>query len=85
MQKPKPFFGKSFFRMVFTESGPLIALTVAVALLIAIGGPASAQFFNFGGPPQRQQPGSWGFGGGLAVHPAAKSSGICLTLTPGGA
>src|SRR6201990_191129 len=48
MQKPK-----SFLR-VFTESGPLIALAVAVALLIGIAGPASAQFFNFGGPPQRQ-------------------------------
>ena len=46
MQKPK-----SFFR-VFTESGPLIALAVAVALLVGIVGPASAQFFNFGGPPR---------------------------------
>src|SRR5450631_2190483 len=48
---------KSFFR-VFTESGPLIALAVAVALLAGIAGPASAQFFNFpsfGGPPLRQQ------------------------------
>ena len=42
---PKP---KSFLR-VFTESGPLIALAVAVALLVGIVGPASAQFFNFGG------------------------------------
>jgi hypothetical protein len=56
MQKPK-----SFFR-VFTESGPLIALAVAIALLIGIAGPASAQFFNFGGfgapqqAPQRQAP-----------------------------
>jgi hypothetical protein len=50
---PKP---KSFLR-VFTESGPLIALAVAIALLVGIVGPASAQFFNFGdfgGPPQRQ-------------------------------
>src|SRR5450631_3133952 len=50
---PKP---KSFLR-VFTESGPLIALAVAIALLVGIAGPASAQFFNFGdfgGPPQRQ-------------------------------
>src|ERR1700710_105107 len=47
---------KSFLR-IFTESGPLIALAVAVALLLGIAGPASAQFFNFGfgGPPQRQQ------------------------------
>ena len=60
MAKPK-----SFLR-VFTESGPLIALAVAVALLVGIGGPASAQFFNFGGPPQRPQPRSnGGFGGGF--------------------
>ena len=71
MQKPK-----SFFR-VFTESGPLIVLAVTVALLVGIMGPASAQFFNFGGPPRpqpQQQPqrgppapgggGSW-FGGDL--------------------
>src|SRR6195952_415031 len=38
---PKP---KSFLR-IFTESGPLIALAVAVAL-----------FLGLGGPPQRQQP-----------------------------
>ena len=63
MQKPK-----SFFRVVFTEGGPLIALAVAVALLVGIVGPASAQFFNFGGPPPRQAPqrggGGW-FGGDL--------------------
>jgi uncharacterized protein len=65
MQKPK-----SFLR-VFTESGPLIALVVAAALLVGIVGPASAQFFNFGnfgGPPQRPAPrsngGGW-FGGDL--------------------
>lgn len=59
---PKP---HSFLR-VFTETGPLIALAVAVALLVGIVGPASAQFFNFGGPPQRQQQRSapGGFGGG---------------------
>jgi uncharacterized protein len=60
---PKP---KSFWR-IFTESGPLIVLAVAVALLVGIVGPASAQFFNFGGPPQRPQPpprNSGGFGGG---------------------
>ena len=59
---------KSFFR-IFTESGPLIALAVAVALLVGIVGPASAQFFNFGGPPSRPPPqqrgnGGW-FGGDL--------------------
>jgi hypothetical protein len=56
---------KSFFRL-FTETGPLIAFAVAVALLVGIVGPASAQFFNFGGPP-RPQPRSnnnGGFGGG---------------------
>jgi hypothetical protein len=70
MQKPK-----SFFR-VFTESGPLIVL--AVALLVGIVGPASAQFFNFGfgGPPRppqqllqpprsNGQPGGGWFGGDL--------------------
>jgi len=62
MSKPK-----SFFR-VFTEGGPLVALAVAIALLIGIAGPASAQFFNFGGPPQpqprqqRNNNGNW-FGG----------------------
>jgi len=71
MQEPK-----SFFRL-FTETGPLVVL--AVALLVGIVGPASAQFFFFGGPPrppqsQPQQPqaqpqprsgfGGW-FGGDL--------------------
>ncbi len=63
MQKPKSFLG------VFTERGPLIALAVAIALLVGIAGPASAQFFNFGfgGPPRQAAPrsgGSW-FGGDL--------------------
>jgi hypothetical protein len=58
---PKP---KSFLR-VFTETGPLIALAVAIALLVGIVGPASAQFFNFGGPPRPQpRSGGWGGGGG---------------------
>src|SRR3954462_12722954 len=50
MPNPK----KSFLR-IFTESGPLVALTGAIALLVGIAGPASAQFFNFGnfGAPQR--------------------------------
>jgi hypothetical protein len=59
MSKPK-----SFFR-VFTKAGPLVALAVAVALLIGIAGPASAQFFNFGGPQRpapRSNGGGW-FGG----------------------
>jgi hypothetical protein len=61
----------AFFR-VFTESGPLIAVAVAVALLVGIAGPASAQFFNFpsfGGPPRPpqglpQRGGGFGGGGG---------------------
>ena len=57
MQKPR-----SFFR-IFTETGPLITLLVAVALLVGIAGPASAQFFNFGGW-SRPQPRSSGGGGG---------------------
>lgn len=60
MQKPKPFL------RIFTEPGPLVALAVAIAILVGIVGPASAQFFNFGGPPPRQAPrnnnGGW-FGG----------------------
>ncbi|HMM88513.1 DUF459 domain-containing protein [Bradyrhizobium sp.] len=61
MRKPK-----SFLR-VFTDTGPLVALAVAIALLVGIAGPASAQFFNFGGfgGPPRQAPqrgGGW-FGG----------------------
>ena len=74
MQKPK-----SFFR-IFTENGPLIVLAVAVALLVGIVGPASAQFFNFGGParPQPQflqpprgngQPGGGGWFGGDLFAP----------------
>jgi hypothetical protein len=50
---------KSFLK-VLIEPGPLAALVVATTLLIGIIGPASAQFFNFGGPPQPSR----GFGGG---------------------
>src|SRR3954447_4846567 len=61
---------KSFWR-IFTERGPLVALTVAIALMMGIAGPASAQFFNFGGfggpprPPQAvpQQRGGGGWFG----------------------
>src|SRR5712671_3632263 len=58
---------KSPFRVF--ESGPLILLAVAVALLFGIVAPASAQFFNFGGPPRPQPRSSGGgfgegFGGG---------------------
>ncbi|MDE5464065.1 SGNH family hydrolase [Bradyrhizobium sp. CSS354] len=57
---------KSFFK-VLTETGPLIALGTALAILVSIAGPASAQFFNFpgfGGPPQRAAPPRNGGGGG---------------------
>jgi hypothetical protein len=58
---------RSFLR-IFTETGPL---AVAVALLVGIAGPASAQFFNFGNfgapprPPQQipQQRGGGGWFG----------------------
>ena len=63
MPKPISFLRASFFR-VFTETGPLVALAVAIALLLGIAGPASAQFFNFGGPPQRPAPRSNGGPGG---------------------
>ncbi|HLX16541.1 MAG TPA: DUF459 domain-containing protein [Bradyrhizobium sp.] len=61
---------KSFLRE-FTETGPLIAMAVAVALLVGVAAPASAQFFNFGGPPRSQPspqsapPGRGWFGGDL--------------------
>src|ERR1700694_5971467 len=60
------------FACVFTESGPLIALAVAIALLIGIVGPASAQFFNFGnfgGPPRPQPRGGGGWFGGDSFSP----------------
>lgn len=53
MSKPKSFF------KALTETGPLIALGTALAILVGVAGPASAQFFNFpgfGGPPQRSAP-----------------------------
>src|SRR5262245_58866575 len=52
-------------KCVITGSGPLIALAVAAGMLLSVGGPSSAQFFNFGGYQQRPQPqrgGGW-FGG----------------------
>src|SRR5258708_33810903 len=50
---------------VLTESGPLIALAIAAAMVLGIVGPSSAQFFNFGGFQQPQpQRGGGGFGGG---------------------
>ncbi|WP_028138481.1 SGNH/GDSL hydrolase family protein [Bradyrhizobium japonicum] len=66
---------KSLFKAL-TETGPLIALGTALAILVVVAGPASAQFFNFpgfGGPPQRSAPppprgggGGW-FGGDFFV------------------
>src|SRR6478736_3811890 len=47
---------------IFTERGSLIVLAVAIGLVLGIVGPASAQFFNFGGVQQRPQPqrgGGW--------------------------
>jgi hypothetical protein len=57
---------KSFLR-IFTETGPMIVLAVAVGLILGVVAPASAQFFPFfGGPPRQQsQPAPQkGFGGG---------------------
>ncbi|WP_342735061.1 DUF459 domain-containing protein [Bradyrhizobium sp. B117] len=65
MSKPRP-QSKSFLKAL-TETGPLIALGTALAILVSIAGPASAQFFNFpgfGGPPQRQAPPPRQGGGG---------------------
>ena len=72
MRKPK-----SFLR-VFTDTGPLAVLAVVIALLVGIAGPASAQFFNFGGfggPPQRQAPqrGGGGWFGGDFFQPFQQS------------
>ena len=62
MSKPKSLF------KALTETGPLIALGTALAILVFVAGSASAQgFFNFpgfGGPPQRQAPPRQGGGGG---------------------
>jgi hypothetical protein len=48
-------------KRTFTERGRLIALAVAAGLVLGMAGPTSAQFFNFGGYQQRQQPqrGGW--------------------------
>jgi hypothetical protein len=53
------------FLKIFSETGPLVVLAVAIALLIAIVAPASAQFgFNFGGPSRQAPRSNGGFGGG---------------------
>src|SRR5258708_33332617 len=67
---PKP---KSFLR-VFTDTGPLIALAVAAALLVGIVGPAPPQVFHFGGwsrPQPRRRGGAGGWVGGQAVRTVA--------------
>lgn len=58
---------------MFTESGPLIAVATAAALLLGVAGPALGQqgFFNFGGPPQRAQPQQRGGGGGFGGGPGS--------------
>jgi hypothetical protein len=49
----------------FIRDGPMIALAIAAGMLVGVVGPASAQFFNFGGFQQRPQPQrGGGFGGG---------------------
>ena len=55
------------FLKIFSETGPLAVLAVAIALLVGIVAPAYAQgFFNFGnfGGPPRPAPRQGGFGGG---------------------
>ncbi|MEH2562312.1 hypothetical protein V1289_001939 [Bradyrhizobium sp. AZCC 2289] len=51
---------------ILTGSVPLIALAIAAVLLLSLGGPTSAQFFNFGGFQQRPPPqrGDGRLGGG---------------------
>src|SRR5215475_14885624 len=53
------------FLKIFTEPGPLGVLCVTIALLVGIVGPASAQFFNFGGFGQRPAPQRPSGGGGF--------------------
>jgi uncharacterized protein len=54
---------RSFLR-AHTEICLLSTLVVTVALLVGVIGPASAQLFNFGGPPQRPQRIGFGSDGG---------------------
>src|SRR6516165_9361165 len=46
---------KKSFLHLFTEGGPMVALAAAIALLIAVVAPASAQWGWFGGPPGQSQ------------------------------
>jgi uncharacterized protein len=52
------------FLKILIEPGPLAVLCVAIALLVGIVGPASAQFFNFPGFGQRPAPAPPPRGGG---------------------
>jgi uncharacterized protein len=56
-------FKETRFIKIITEPGPLIVLGVTIALLVGIVGPAYAQFFNFGGAPQRSRGGGGGWFG----------------------
>ncbi len=48
---PSPVQPNKPLRRILAESGPLTALAVAAVFTLGIVAPASAQFFNFGGPP----------------------------------
>jgi hypothetical protein len=51
-------------KSISTRSGWLIALAIAAGMLLSVGEPTSAQFFNFGGSQQQPQRGGGWFGGG---------------------
>jgi len=51
-------------KSAFTLKDLLIALAIAAGMLLGVGGPTSAQFFNFGGSQQQPQRGGGWFGGG---------------------
>ena len=51
-------------KSAFTLKDLLIALAIAAGMLHGVGGPTSAQFFNFGGSQQQPQRGGGWFGGG---------------------
>lgn len=57
-------------RRLSAERGPLTALAIAVALALGIAAPASAQFFNFGGPPPPPRGGGFFSPFGDAFGPA---------------
>ncbi len=60
-------------RQIFTESGPLTAFGVAAVLTLSIVAPASAQFFNFGGPPPPPRGGYYSpFGDTFGPTPAPR-------------